>query len=188
MRKVALLVVAVFLIAAAPAAGRGSFSSGSKSSSSSSSGSKSSSSSKTYSNGASKPTTPTSSKPSLGSRPQPAPVTKLVPPTPPPTFTPGSRTVNTPAAGRVTIPSGRSYTTDRSYIISHPSYANPYGSTYYGAYDSPFYYMWLYSIVDDDESNDALPPSSDSEVSEAALSYLGVVESAVNLVGEKGEK
>lgn len=123
---------------------------------------------------------PTASKPSTGSKSQPQPTRRLVPPVPPRSFGGGTRTGSPP---RVRVPVGHNYSRDRRTIIRNPRYANPYGHSYYGSFDSPFFYIWLGSIMD---GNDApLPPEADGKVSEATLSYLGLIKSEVQLMARK---
>jgi hypothetical protein len=158
--------------------GSKSYSSGGGSKSSGSSGG-----SKSYS----APKAPTLSKPSTGSIPQRAPVTKLVPPKPPASLgTPkvvGGRV--TPA--KVSIPSGHAYQRDRTFLVGHPAYINPYGGLYYGSYDSPFYYMWLGSMMNGGGSDRPLPPEKDGEVSDALESYMGVVQQEAQFMADKAK-
>jgi hypothetical protein len=159
--------------------GGGGSSSGSKSSGGSkpsNSGSKSSSSSK--------PKLASPSKPSTGSKAQPAPVTKLIPPRAPA----GSFLSQAPGT-RKTVESlgkGRSWQRDRNFISRNPRYADPYysrgigGAGYYGFTDSPFFYMWIGGMFDGDR-NRPLPPSSDDEISEAIVSYLGLIDAQMEL-------
>ena len=137
-----------------------------------------------------------SSKPSSGSKTAP-PVAKTIPVVPPvklasPTISSTGRAL--PA--KVSVPSGRSYSRDATFVRNSPNHYDPYkyrangyhgAPMYYGAYDSPFFYLWLFSIMDDDQSNDALPPSADGLVSEAILSYSGVVASQQELIEAKDE-
>lgn len=116
---------------------------------------------------------PTISKPSSGSKAQPKPVTRLIPKSPPPIATKTSAQT----FGPLRVPPGRSYSRDRSYILRNPQYADPYGTHYYGYSGSPFFYLWLFSVMDNDRSNNALPPESDSQISPALLSYLRVIQS-----------
>lgn len=183
MRKIILMACAVLAFAAVPADARGGgggsrgggFSGGSKSSSSG--GSKSASSSG-GSKGYSAPKTPTASKPSTGSKGQPAPVTKIVPPrfNPPKITAPGKLGGASGVKPRVSIPAGRSYQRDRSFILRNPRYADPYGPSYFGSFNSPFFYMWLGGVLDGDEHNRPLPPESDREVGTAILSYMGIID------------
>lgn len=180
-----LLIAAMAVALIAPAfadAGRGGGGGGSRSGGSRSSGS-SKSSGKGYGSksSSSSKSRPTASKPSSGKIQQPAPVTKLIPPSPPPRVT--SRTSTSPSGSVLRIPAGRSYSRDRDYIIRNPSYADPYGRSYYGSYyggggggSNPFFYLWLFSIMDNDRSNNPKPPEIDGEVSPALLSYLQVIE------------
>lgn len=173
-----------------PFAGRSSFSSSSKSYSggggSKSSSSRSSSSSKSYSS--SKPRTASASKPSTGSKSQPAPVRKLVPPRPSPrvqTFlqsAPGTRRTVDAFGVR-----GRNYSQDAAFIRRNPSYADPYffggGSRiYYGYSQSPLFYLWLGSVMDGDRTYPR-PPESEDKVSEAIVSYLGVIQAEQKIAG-----
>lgn len=116
---------------------------------------------------------PSVSKPSSGSKAQPKPVTKLIPPSPPKIARTGTASQQ---FGPLRVPSGRSYSRDRSFIIRNPQYADPYGFHYYGYSGSPFFYMWLFSVMDNDRSNNPLPPESDSKITPALLSYLRVIE------------
>jgi hypothetical protein len=170
--------------------GGGSRSSGGGGGSKSSGGSKCCSSGSSKSSGTSKPKTASASKPSTGSKQQRAPVTKLVPPRPP-------TRISTPVVSRsgkrlpprVSVPAGRSYERDRDFMYRNPSYADPYGSRYYGGYssfsDSPLFYMWMFSMMDDDHSNDPLPPESDTEITTALLSYLQIIKSTQQMTGAK---
>lgn len=120
---------------------------GSVSSGKYSSGSKpSSTSGKSYAASVGKPASASVTKPSSGPRAQPAPVSTLVPPTPPPSLSrPGA------------IPAGRNYTSDRTVILAHPYYADPYSRSYYGYPSSPFFYMWL---AEQGQHNAPLVPQS----------------------------
>lgn len=145
------------------------------SSSKTSSSSKSGGSSKTYSNGAAKPSKPTAAAPSSGSRPA-KPITRTVPKLPPPApkLTTSGRSVT-----RVTVPRGRNFYRDRTFLISHPGYGDPYGRSYYGAYsygsNNPYFYMWLYAMMDNDRSNNPAPPESDGQVSDALVSFAQII-------------
>lgn len=196
-RFVAGLAVAILLLtpAATLARGGGSSGGGSRSSSSSSSskssgGSKSStsgSSSKSYSNGK----TPTASKPSTGSKSQ-RPVAKILPPALPrvPTITTRSGT----SRPLVSVPAGRSYSADRAkvqrpykYQGNRYYYTDPYGPRYYGYYsdNNPFFYMWLFSVMDNDRSNNALPPESpEGLIAPIAPSYFAVAQAVAEAVNE----
>jgi hypothetical protein len=155
--------------------------------------------SKAANNGGGGSKTTSASKPSSGSKTAP-PVTKTVPPSLPPRLTTPTR-VNTANGVRtvppkVRVPAGRAYGRDGAFLRSKSGarYRDPYryrsngynGSPmYYGAYDSPFFYIWLLSITDDDDSNDALPPSSDGFVDESLLSYLQILGAQSDLVEAK---
>jgi hypothetical protein len=147
---------------------------------SSSSSSKPSGGSK-YANGTSRPSRPTVAKPSTGSRAQTAPVSRLVPPKPPATLTSG--------ASRTPLFRGFSsarYDRDRSFLYRHPRYADPYfGRSYFGFYNSPFFYLWLGSTLDGDRSNNPRPPLSDTEVSPAVLSWMKAIEAQQQLARSK---
>ena len=80
--------------------------------------------------------------------------------------------------------------------MSNQRYSDPYvyrsngyygTPMYYGAWDSPLNYIFLAAMLDDDNSNDPLPPESDGYVSEAVLSYAQVVTSEVDLIAAKEE-
>lgn len=140
--------------------GGGGFSSGSKSSGGSSKSAGGSSAPKTSSSGAKSYSSSKSSirQPSSGPVKQPAPVTRLVPPkpfTPSPTARPGS------FASKYGVPAGRNYNRDRTFIVTHREYANPYYGSYYGGYNSPFFYMWYGSLLDGDGHNNAALPQAD---------------------------
>lgn len=187
-RNLILLLIAVVVIAlvvpagaASRGGGRGGFGGGSRGGGSHSSGS-SKSGGKGYGSKSSSvsKSRPTASKPSSGKIQQPKPVTKLIPPSPPPRIT--SRVSTSPSGSVLRVPAGHSYSRDRNYIINNPSYADPYGHSYYGSYygggggSNPFFYLWLYSWMDNDRSNNPKPPEVDGEVSPAILSYLQVIE------------
>jgi hypothetical protein len=174
---------------------RSSGSSGSKSSGSS----KSSGGSKSASGGSSGSKTVSASKPSSGSKTAP-PVSKTIPKTLPPKISTPTR-VTTPSGTKtippkVSVPAGRTYQRDSAFLNSSRGrrYTDPYSyrsggyygtPLYYGAYDSPFFYMWLFSVTDDDHSNDGLPPSSDGFVDESLLSYLQVLGAESDLEAAK---
>ncbi len=177
MRKFTALLVALLLVPAAIAEakpGGGSSSGGSRSSSPSSSG-------KSYgSGGGSKSATSGSSskvvsasKPSSGPKMAP-PITRTLPKAPPTKFT--APTGRTP---RVSVPPGRSHTRDYNTVSRNPRYYDPYRPTYYGAFGSPFFYLWAFSIMDDDQSNNPLPAQADGMVAPIMLSYFGVSEAMV---------
>ena len=194
-RRLSAVIATLALVLAAPAGAAAKGSSSSSSSSSSRSSSSSSSSSKPststgsktsggakYANGTSRPARPTLAKPSTGSRPQTAPVTRLVPPQPP------GRLASGAAAG---LPLFRGFTSgrydrDRRFLYGHPRYADPYyGRRYYGYHSSPFFYLWLGSVLDDDSHNNPRPPSSDTEVSPAVLSWMRAIEAQQQLATAK---
>ncbi len=84
------------------------------------------------------------------------------------------------------VPAGRNYANDRNILVNNPRYVNPYGSGYYGFYDSPFYYIWLFSILDDDQNNNPLPPQSDEgKIAPIIPSELGVISALVDEVQSK---
>lgn len=199
MKRLAIILALIFSVStAAPALAKGgysssssssskSYSSGSSSKSSGSSGkccssssktsssSKSGGSSKTYANGTTKPSRPTAAAPSTGSRPA-KPITRTVPKLPPPApkVTTSGRSVT-----RVTVPRGRNFYRDRTFLISHPGYGDPYGRSYYGSYSygssNPYFYMWLYAMMDNDRSNNPAPPESDGQVSDALISFAQII-------------
>lgn len=164
---------------------KGSFSSGGSKPSSgggskvSSGGSKPSGSGGTkVTSGGSKPK-PTPAKPSTGSKPQPVPVTKLVPAVAP-------AKVTGPTGKPKFQPSGRDYYRDRQTVLRNPAYADPYGGrSYYGAFDSPFFYLWLFSVMDGDDGNNPLPPQSDEKIDESILSYLQAVQAMQSMSVDK---
>jgi hypothetical protein len=186
MKKVIILLV-LFTLAGPSSAfagfsSGGGFKSSGGSSFKSSSGSKPSSGSKSYS--APKPAysvaKPTLAKPSTGPKQQPLPTAKLVPTVIPTRTFPKSGTTKT------YVPAGLNYTNDRNILVNNPRYVNPYGSGYYGFYDSPFYYIWLFSILDDDQSNNPLPPQSDEgKIAPIIPSELGVISALVDEVQSK---
>lgn len=196
--RIFLAVICAALLIAAPAQGKG-FSSSSKSSSSSSSKSSGGSKSSTKSTSSSTKVA-SSSKPSTGSKPAP-PVTKTIPVAP--RITPPVRTSTGVAVSKVSIPAGRSYSADRNQVVNGSfrdrsgnthryydpyDYRTSYGAPiYYGAYDSPFFYMWLFSMNDDNRSNDPLPPSADGKISESLLSYAQVIKGELDLISAKAE-
>jgi hypothetical protein len=142
---------------------------GSSSSSHSSSPSKSSYSGSSASRSSSSPSKPaTASKPSTGSKPQPSALPKLIPPAS------GAGAASKFAAPRYT--GGRNYTRDRDFIIRNPRYGDPYRygrSGYYGSYNSPYFYLWSASYFSGRQR--PLPPSSDDLISQALLSYIGLI-------------
>jgi hypothetical protein len=128
------------------------------------------------------------SKPSSGPKQAP-PVTRTLPKVAPPKFTPSS---SRPSA-RIVGASGRNITSDvgrvrsGTYRVGGNSYHyyDPYGPHYYGyyggGYNNTFYYLWLYSIMDDDQHNNPLPPEAqDGFISPIAPSYFGVAQSVVD--------
>lgn len=129
--------------------GRSSFSSSSSSSRPSSSSSSASKSvysgsktqSKTYSSSKSasalvgKSSAASASKPSTGPKQQPVPATRLVPSALPKSFPPSR------------VPAGHTYSRDRTILIGHPYYLDPYNHSYYGYPTSPYYYLYLASIM-----------------------------------------
>lgn len=159
---------------------RSSSSSSSKSFGGSKSSSSSSSKGSSKSSSSSKPRTASASKPSTGSKGQPAPVSKLIPPRPSPRV--GSFISQSPGTRRTVDAFGqrnRNYQQDAAFIRSNPSYADPYfygGGTraYYGYADSPFFYLWLGGVMDGDGTYPR-PPEREDRVSEAIVSYLGIV-------------
>jgi hypothetical protein len=153
-------------------------SSSSRSSSSSSSGSKSYSSgggtkSSGYYSGGSKSSSYGSSKPIFSSTSKTT--TKVLPAAPPKVTVPTGAT-----KPPVSVPSGRSYSTDRSYIISHRSYSTPTSSHYYGYYDpygsNPYFYLWLYGAMDDNRHDNPPPPGAgEGQIDASIVSYLQVI-------------
>lgn len=90
-------------------------------------------------------------QPSSGPVKQPRPLTTLVPTRPP------VRSTGVPYS----VPVGRNYTRDRTFIITHREYANPYFGSYYGSPFSPYNYLWLSMMLDNDPSNNPAPPEAD---------------------------
>lgn len=204
MRRLIVLLTVLILALAPAASAKGGFGGGggarssgggggggfkSSGGSKSAGGSGSGGGSKSYSS--SKP--PTASKPSSGPVSQKAPMTRIVPKSAPPRVTTvkaGGRV--TPA--KVTTPPGRNYSRDYGIVTrgsymyrgSRYYYGDPYGPSYYGSYDSPFYYMWLYSIMDNDSGNDPQPPEPEGDkVSDALESYLGIVQQTAQFMADK---
>lgn len=168
MRRITATVAALALLAtpATALAKGGSFGGGGSRSSSSSSSSKStggstksagtsSSAPKTSSAGAKSYSQSKSSirQPSSGPIKQKAPLTRMLPATPPRPAVGSNRTFRAPA--------GRSYQRDQRFISNNRAYANPYYGSYYGAFDSPFFYLWAFSMMDNDNGNNAAPPQAD---------------------------
>lgn len=140
-------------------------SSGSKSYSSGG-GSKSSSSSSSYGKSVS------SAKPSSGPKTAP-PVTKTLPKAPPAKLAAPSFN----GKPRVAVPAGRSHSKDYATVSRNRNYYDPYRSGYYGMDTSPFFYLWLFSAMDDDPSNNALPGQApEGQIAPSVLSYMGVAE------------
>jgi hypothetical protein len=139
---------------------------------------------------------PTASKPSSGPVSQRAPMTRIVPKSVPPRVTTvksGGRV--TPA--KVTAPPGHNVSRDYGIVTrgsyryhgSRYYYGDPYGPSYYGSYDSPFFYMWLFSTMDNDSGNDPQPPEPEgNKVSDALESYLGVVQQTAQFMADKAAK
>lgn len=44
------------------------------------------------------------------------------------------------------VPAGRSFVRDRTLIVTHPVYLDPYSSLYYGNPASPYYYLYVASL------------------------------------------
>lgn len=182
----------------------GSKSSGSSKPSSSSSKPGSRSSSKPGGATSSRPATATASKPSTGPKQQPAPVRKLIPPAPAPRSTTtttgrgGSFLDRSPATRRTVLGQGnRDWNRDRDFISSNPRYADPYsargfgngvpGGGYYGMTDSPFFYLWLAGAFDGDNTRPQPPLTTGAQVSEAIVSYLGIIDAERKML-EDAEK
>jgi hypothetical protein len=84
----------------------------------------------------------------------------------------------------VSIPSTRSYSRDRTFIVHHYQYADPYFGSYYGDYGSPYYYMWLGGIMSG--GNDApRPPEAKDRVSASLPSYLGIIQQTGEFMAQK---
>lgn len=103
------------------------------------------------SSGSAKSTAPSrpvasAAKPSTGAKPQPAPASKLIPSTPPKQLP------------KSAIPAGRNYGRDRTFLVGHPTYLDPYVASYYGNPSSPYFYLWLAAVSDGDHHNDPLLP------------------------------
>lgn len=102
-------------------------------------------------------------QPSSGPVKQPAPVTRLIPPTParvtigtgPGQARPGS------FASKFGVPAGRDYGRDRTTILTHREFANPYYGGYMGSWNSPLLYMYYGSLIDGDGHNNMPPPQAD---------------------------
>lgn len=67
-------------------------------------------------------------------------------------------------AGRITprtlppnvrVPRGRSFTRDTSRLRSSPRYYDPYDPLYYGNPASPYFYLYLAALNDNDSANPA---------------------------------
>lgn len=90
---------------------------------------------------------------------------------------------------RVVVPRGRNFYRDRSFLIGHPAYADPYGHSYYGYYNygssNPYFYMWLYAMMDDDRSNNPDPPESDGQVSNALISFVQIIKQEQTITAAK---
>ena len=198
-----LVLVAVLALALSPAAlakggfGGGGFSGGSKGGGGFSSGGSKSSygggGSKSFSS--SKP--PTASKPSSGPISQPRPMTRLIPKVAPPTRISTVKIGGRPSLAKVTLPRGRNYSRDYrtvtggSYMYrgSRYYYGDPYGPSYFGTYDSPYYYMWLSSVMNNNSANYPQPPQAQgNQVSDALESYLGVIQQEAQFMADKGAK
>lgn len=103
-------------------------------------GSKSSSSAPKAGGGGVRPSTP--SQPSSGAKAQPAPAARMVPRSLPP---------------NVRTPAGRNFSRDRAALARNPRYLDPYDGAYYGNPQSPYFYMYLASLQDDDQGNNPQP-------------------------------
>jgi hypothetical protein len=151
MRRLMLLcsvLVALLMIApaVAPAKGGVGFSGGGGRSSGggggikSSGGSSSSSSAPKAGSGGVRQSTP--SQPSSGAKAQPAPAARMVPRSLPP---------------NVRTPVGRNFNRDRAALARNPRYLDPYDGSYYGNPQSPYFYMYLASLNDNDPGNNPQP-------------------------------
>jgi hypothetical protein len=110
----------------APSSAPSSRPSSSPSASAPKSSSSSSSSAPKSGSGGVRPSSP--SQPSSGRIAQPAPAARLVPRALPP---------------NVRTPAGRNFARDRAALSRNPRYLDPYNSAYYGNPQSPFFYMYL---------------------------------------------
>jgi hypothetical protein len=153
MRRAVLASLALAVFIATPAqagtVGGGSSSAGRSSSSSSSRPSSSSSGSvKSSSSGGAKAVSASKTpggvritsirQPSSGPRQQPAPAPRLVP-------------RGLPVGAR--IPPGRNFVRDQAVLRRDPRFTDPYNSLYYGNPASPYFYMYLAAMQDNDPAN-----------------------------------
>lgn len=82
----------------------------------------------------------------------------------------------------VRVPPGRNFSRDTTRLRSNRSYTDPYSPRYYGHTSSPFYYLWLASVLDDD-GNDPIPPQQCRRYDESehiCLDYYNVQRSNNN--------
>lgn len=53
----------------------------------------------------------------------------------------------------VRTPAGRNFVRDRAALARNPRYLDPYDSAYYGNPGSPYFYMYLAALNDNDPGN-----------------------------------
>lgn len=174
----ALVLIVAALVLAPPGFTKGSFGGGGSKSFSGGGGSKSSSSR----SGASKSvggqkvsvsSSPKSYSTSKGAVPTASVKARIVPPVPPRVSArPGS-------AGSLPgyIPAGRNYQADRAALVRNDRYFMNTGRSFYGAYDSPFFYLWLAGAFNGHGGQDRPPlPAATKEIAvDVVPTLLGII-------------